>query len=112
MAALLTTASKLTCPHGGTVAIAPGSPGVTAGGPLALATDSYTISGCSWQIVVGTGTVPHPCVTVQWSQVNTKTTVNGVPTLSLDSKGLCLAADQVPQGNVAIVSTQPGVSGD
>ncbi len=111
MAALLTTASQLTCPHGGTVAIAPGATGVQAGAPLALASDSFSITGCTWQIVVGAGTVPHPCVTVQWSLVNKKTTVNGVPTLSLDSKGQCLAADQVPQGPVSIVAAQPLVSG-
>jgi hypothetical protein len=111
MAALLTTASTLQCPHGGTVSIVSGNTQVQAGAALALATDTFTISGCPWQIVVGAGTVPHPCVSVKWTVINQKTTVNGTPTLSQDSKGLCLAADQVPQGPVSVVMTQALASG-
>ncbi len=110
-AALLTTASSLQCPHGGTVAIASGNSTVVAGAALALATDTFTISGCPFQIPVGAGTAPHPCMTVQWTKANLLTTVNGTPTLAQDSAGLCLAADQAPQGPVSVVSTQPTVIG-
>lgn len=110
-AALLTTASSLSCPHGGTVAIVSANPAAQAGAPIALATDTYTITGCSFQIPVGAGTVPHPCVSVQWTRVNMLTMVNGTPTVAEDSKGLCLAADQAPQGAVSVASTQPGVTG-
>lgn len=110
-APLLTTASSLQCPHGGTVTIISSNTAVQAGAPLALATDTFTIAGCPFQIPVGVGTVPHPCMTVQWIKPNTQTTVNGTPTLSQDSSGLCLAADQVPQGPVSIVQTQTGASG-
>jgi hypothetical protein len=111
MAALLTMASTLTCPHGGTVSILSSNTRVLAGSALVLATDTFTISGCPFQIPVGVGTVPHPCVTVQWLKPNLLTTVNGTPTLAEDSVGLCLAADQVPQGPVAVTQTQPLVSG-
>lgn len=112
MAALLTTASSLQCMHGGTVAIASANATALAGAaPLALATDTFTITGCPFQIPIGTGTVPHPCVSVQWVTTNLKTTVNGVPTLAADSQGLGVAADQVPQGPVSIVATQPQVAG-
>jgi hypothetical protein len=111
MAALLTTAASLSCPHGGSVLIVSTNTKVQAGAPLALATDTFTISGCPFQIPIGTGSVPHPCVTVQWLKPNLRTTVNGVPTLSQDSVGLCLAADQVPQGPVSVSQTQPLVSG-
>lgn len=111
-AALLTTASSLQCPHGGTVSIVSTNSTVSADStPLALATDTFTIAGCPFQIPVGTGTVPHPCIRVQWTKPNVFTMVNGTPTLAQDSVGLCLAADQVPQGPVSVVNTQPKVSG-
>jgi hypothetical protein len=110
-APLLTTASSLQCPHGGTVTIASTNTQVQAGSPLALSTDTFTVAGCPFQIPVGTGTVPHPCVSVQWTKPNMLTTVNGTPTLAQDSVGLCLAADQAPQGPISIVQTQPLASG-
>jgi hypothetical protein len=48
---------------------------------------------------------------VQWTKPNMLTTVNGTPTLSQDSVGLCLAADQAPQGPVSVVQTQALASG-
>lgn len=108
---LLTTASSLQCPHGGVVTIASSNTRVQAVAPLALATDTFTIGGCPFQIPVGTGTVPHPCVRVQWVKPNVRTTVNGTPTLAEDSVGLCLAADQAPQGPVSVIQAQPRASG-
>jgi hypothetical protein len=110
-AALLTTASSLKCPHGGTVSIVSSNSKVLATAALALVSDTFTVSGCPFQIPVGAGTVPHPCVRVQWTRTNTKTTVNGTPTLAEDSIGLCLAADQAPQGPVSVVQTQPAAIG-
>lgn len=110
-AALLTTASSLQCPHGGTVTIASTNTSAQATAALALAGDTFTIAGCPFQIPIGAGTVPHPCVRVQWIKPNLRTTVNGAPTLAQDSVGLCLAADQVPQGPVSVVQTQARVTG-
>lgn len=110
-APLLTISSSLQCPHGGTVSIVSTNTNAKATDALVLASDTFTIAGCPFQIPIGTGTVPHPCVKVQWTKTNLMTTVNGTPTLAQDSVGLCLAADQVPQGPVSIVQTQPLVSG-
>jgi hypothetical protein len=110
-AAFLTTASSLQCPHGGTVTIASTNTQVQATAALALATDVFTIAGCPFQIPVGVGTVPHPCVSVQWTKPNIQTTVNGIPTLAQDSVGLCLAVDQAPQGPVSVVQTQMRANG-
>lgn len=110
-APLLTTASSLMCPHGGTVSIVSANARVLAAAPLALATDTFTIAGCPFQIPVGPALVPHPCVSVQWVLSNLHTFVNGAPTLNADSAGLCLAADQVPQGPVSVVQTQPSAMG-
>jgi hypothetical protein len=107
----ITTASSLQCPHGGTVAIVSSNARVmAAGAPLALATDTFTIAGCPFQIPVGVGTVPSPCVRVQWIVTDVRNGVNGAPTLSSSSVGLCLAATQIPQGPVIVAATQPTVS--
>jgi hypothetical protein len=111
-APLLTVASTLMCPHGGNVAIVSSNVRASAGGlPLALATDTYLISGCPFQIPVGVAMVPHPCVSVTWLKTGLRTSVSGIPTVGLDSVGLCVAADQIPQGPVVIAQTQPRVSG-
>jgi hypothetical protein len=102
----LTTASTLTCPHGGSVSIVSSNTKASINGSsVALATDTFTISGCSFQIPA-TPPIPSPCMTVQWVMPDTKTTVNGTPTLSQNSSGLCLAATQVPQGPVSITAGQ------
>jgi hypothetical protein len=111
MGALLTTSSTLQCPHGGSVSISSSNTKVSASAALALATDTFTISGCPFQIPVGVGTVPHPCVRVQWVVTNMKCNVDNQPTLSQSSQGLCLAADQAPQGPVSIVNTQTKAEG-
>jgi hypothetical protein len=103
----LSTNSTLQCPHGGAVQIASANVRVKADSAYAaLATDQYVISGCSFQIPVGVGTVPSPCVNVQWIVTDLRVKVNGTPTLSRSSVGLCMSALQVPQGPVVIANTQ------
>jgi len=80
--------STLQCPHGGSVQIISANARVKVDGAFAaLATDQFVISGCPFQIPIGTGT-------------------NSTPTLSKSSVGLCLTAEQIPQGPVSIVNTQ------
>ena len=108
----LNTMSALSCPHGGTVTIASANARVSAGGaPLALSSDTFTITGCPFQIPVGVGTVPSPCVRVQWILPDLRDKTNGSLGLSQGSAGLCLAATQVPQGPVGISATQSKASG-
>jgi hypothetical protein len=98
MANLLTTASQLMCPHGGTVTIVTSNVRSTAGGsPIVRSNDTFTVVGC----VFAPGAVPHVCVRVQWVQPATQSRAGGD----------CLAADQAPQGTCQIVATQPRVSG-
>jgi hypothetical protein len=103
----LNVMSTLQCPHGGAVQIISANARVKAGGAFAaLATDQFLISGCPFQIPVGVGTVPSPCLTVQWIVTDLRVKVNNTPTLSSNSVGLCLNAMQVPQGPVSIANTQ------
>lgn len=103
--------SSLQCPHGGSVQITSANTRVKVDNAYAaLATDQFIISGCPFQIPIGTGTKPSPCVTVQWLVTDMRTKVNSTPTLSKSSAGLCLTAEQIPQGPVTIANTQTKTS--
>ena len=103
----LTTASVLTCPHGGTVAITSANPRARAGAPIATAADVFVIAGCPFTLP---GPTPSPCATVQWLVPAARLTAGGPPVLDTSSVGLCLAATGAPQGPVVVQSTQARVS--
>lgn len=108
MAGLLTIASVMMCPHGGTVQAVSSNAQTSAAGAFVLrASDTFVIVGCPFVI----STVASPCVSVQWIVPAARSRVGGDPTLTEASVGLCCAATQAPQGPVSIVSTQPRVSG-
>lgn len=107
MPALLTTASTLMCPHGGTVTAVPGQTQAQAGAPIVRGTDTFIVAGCA----LSGATPPSPCVTVQWQSTATRVKSGGDLSLNEASVGLCLAATQAPQGTVIIAATQPQVSG-
>jgi hypothetical protein len=109
MGGLLTTASVLMCPHGGTVSAVTSNTRANAGGaPLVRVSDTFIIAGCPFTLP---GPVPSPCVSVQWVSPDARSQAGGAFTLSEASVGLCLAATQAPQGTVLITSTQPQVTG-
>jgi hypothetical protein len=109
MGGLLTTASVLMCPHGGTVSIVSSNTQATAGGsPLVRPSDTFIIAGCPFTLP---GPVPSPCVSVQWMQPDARSKAGGDFTLSEASVGMCLAATQAPQGTVLINTTQAKVTG-
>ncbi len=104
---LLTTASTMQCPHGGTVQASTSNSAVKADGAFVLLlSDVLTISGCPFQIPVGAGTKPSPCMKVQWVVGEMMLKVNSTPMLSEGSTGLCFTAESIPQGSVSITNTQ------
>jgi hypothetical protein len=108
MAGLITTGAMMMCPHGGAVQGTPLSRHVQAGGtPLLTASDMFVIAGCPFVV----GLVPHPCVSVRWVRPAAHSTASGNPTLTMESVGLCVAADQAVQGTVLISFTQQSASG-
>jgi hypothetical protein len=108
---LLNVSSTLQCPHGGSVSISSANTKVKADGAFAaLSTDTFTISGCPFQIPA-TPPIPSPCMTVQWLVTNMRTKTNSTPNLNKSSVGLCLSASQIPQGPVTIANTQSKASG-
>lgn len=107
MSNLLTTSSVLMCPHGGTVMIVSSNARAKAGDFLVRSSDTFTIAGCPLNVAGA----PHPCVRVQWVKSTLRCQAGGDFLLNHDSVGLCLAADQAPQGTVLIQSTQMRASG-
>jgi hypothetical protein len=107
VSALLTTSSTLMCPHGGTVQIVSSNARASAEDFLVRPSDTFTITNC----LFAPGGVAHPCVRVQWVTNVLRCKAVGDFLLNQDSVGLCLAADQAPQGTVMIQSTQMKVSG-
>jgi hypothetical protein len=108
MSALLTTASTLQCPHGGTVVLVTSNATTQVSGAFAItASDTLSIAGCPFMI----GPNPHPCVLVQWVSTDANSTIGGGATLSESSVGLCQAPDQAVQGSVMITVGQSAVSG-
>lgn len=103
----ITLDATLQCPHGGKVAIVSTNTSTRAGTAMATVADQFLIAGCAFQLP---GPVPSPCVKVQWMVPDVKTRINGNPTLSASSVGMCLSAAQVPQGPVIVASTQQKVS--
>jgi hypothetical protein len=103
MAHLLTVTSTLQCPHGGSVTASTRNTRVKAAKNFVVrSTDTFTIAGCSYTL----GTVPHPCVRVQWDVHAEHHKTQRAPSLTEDSVGYCLAADGAMQGSVVVSSTQ------
>ena len=105
----VTVVSTLQCPHGGTVQIITTNARTAAGGFVATATDTFIVAGCPFQIPA-TPPIPSPCVTVQWIVPDTRVRVDGTPTISESSVGICLSVAQLPQGPVQVVGGQTRVA--
>ena len=85
---LLTTASTMMCPHGGTVTAIPGQTQATIDAPIVRLSDTFIIAGCAF----APGGVPMPCVTVQWVVGATRVQAGGDFVLTESSVGLCMSA--------------------
>ncbi|WP_068076542.1 hypothetical protein [Novosphingobium lentum] len=105
MPPLLTTASTLMCPHGGTVTGTPGATSATADAVILRATDSFSIAGCTFNV----SGVAQPCTAIQWVKTSQKVKHGGDLVLDAGSVGLCLGP--APQGVVIVSATQAKVSG-
>jgi uncharacterized Zn-binding protein involved in type VI secretion len=97
------------CPHGGQLSIISTNVRVTVGGqPLATLGDQFLIAGCAFTIPPGK---PQPCLKVQWLVPAGRVTIGGQPAILQTSSGLCLTAEQIPQGPPTVTVAQMRVLG-
>lgn len=109
---MVTTASSAICQHGAQVTIISSNTRVkAAGSPVAVMNDQYTVSGCPFQVPVGAGTKPQPCVKLQWVAPAVRVRVGGQPVTLKSSSAICLSVEQIPQGSPTVVMTQVRVKG-
>ena len=104
---MLNKSSTIMCSHGGSVTIITTNVRVKVGGDYAITSaDTYTVSGCPFQVPIGTGTKPQPCTTLSWVKPAIRVKINGQPALTMSSSGLCKSSEQIPQGPPTVASTQ------
>jgi hypothetical protein len=104
-APILTTASTLFCPHGGSLILQTSNVDMTIqGAPALLLTDIHTVAGCPFTLP---GPKPSPCIQVRWLVGATQTNVHGTPVLLQNSVGLCYSPEQIPQGPPIVAQVQP-----
>ena len=107
MIPMLTTASTVTCQHGGMAQlITTNTEAKVDGSPVLLQTDMHPIVGCPF-----TPVAYSPCVVIRWVTAATRTSIRSVPVLLQTSVGLCLNAAQVPQGPAIVVQVQQKAKG-
>jgi hypothetical protein len=108
MLPILTTASTVLCPHGGTLTlITSNTTSRVDGAPMLLVIDVHPIVGCPFAV----GPKPQPCVVARWVAGASRTKVNQTPVLLTNSVGICHSAEQIPQGPPNIVKVQQKARG-
>jgi len=104
---MLTLASVMICPHGGSIqAITSNTQVSISGVPVLRASDTFLVAGCPFFI----GPKPSPCLTVKWILADVRSSAAGGATLSQSSIGLCLNEFQAPQGTAVVLQTQSFVT--
>ena len=104
------------CTHGAPATIGPSQPRVLVNGqPIATMLSVMTVAGCPFQIPVGAGTKPQPCVLVKWTMPSVRFLVNGQPAALIPTPGpgpgICQSVEQIPQGPPIVSVVQPRVIG-
>lgn len=109
---LVHVGASMNCPHGaGIQVISSNTRVLVSGQPVATVNDSYVVSGCPFQVPIGIGTKPQPCVTARFTVPANRVLVGGAPAIITTSTGICQSAEQIPQGPPMVVSTQLKASG-
>lgn len=99
------------CTHFAPALIAPTQPRVLVSGqPVATMAALITVTGCPFTTPVPK---PQPCLTVKWLMPSARVLVMGQPAMLQPAPGtgpgLCLSAEQIPQGPPVVTAVQPRV---
>ena len=113
---LLHIGAVVQCTHEAPSTATPPPPRVLVSGqPVAPVSSLWTVVGCPFQIPVGVGTVPQPCVRVQWIMPSERILIGGSPALLQPGPGtgagVCLNVEQVPQGPPIVSQMQLRAAG-
>jgi hypothetical protein len=113
---LLHVNATMQCTHMAPATIAPSQPRVLVSGqPIATMVSQIAVAGCPFQVPVGAGTKPQPCMTVKWTMPSGRFVVGGQPAALLPAPGtgpgICLSAEQIPQGPPTVSVVQSRVIG-
>lgn len=113
---ILHVGAVMQCTHQAPATTTPTQPRVTVTAqPVAVATNQITVAGCPFQIPVGAGTKPQPCVKVQWAMLSARILVTGRPVLLQTppgpgvGAGVCQSVEQIPQGPPSVSTIQTRV---
>ena len=108
---VLNISSTVLCMHGGSAILTTSNSKLMVDNvPALLESDVHSVAGCPFQIPVGPGTKPSPCVRIEWSLGATQMQVNGVGVLLQSSIGKCYNPEGAMQGVANIVNTQVKIS--
>ncbi|OGB24084.1 MAG: hypothetical protein A3I66_11460 [Burkholderiales bacterium RIFCSPLOWO2_02_FULL_57_36] len=108
--------AAIKCMHTATATIAPSQLRVLVSGqPVATMLSKIGVVGCPFQVPVGAGTKPQPCVIVKWAMPSTRFLVGGKPAALLPAPGpgpaACQSIEQIPQGFPTVSTVQLRVIG-
>ncbi len=107
---LLHVGATASCSHGGQMStISSNARVLVSGQPVAILSDNYLISGCSFTLPPTSK--PQPCVKVLWLVPASRVMVSGQPAILQTSSGMCQSAEQIPQGAPTVTATQTRVRG-
>ena len=105
---LLHAGAALICTHGAPVTVTTSSARVKVNGqPVATASDTFTVTGCPFNI----SGAPQPCVKINWLKPASRVFIDGKPAVVQTSTGVCVAGNQAVQGPPQVVTVQPRVRG-
>lgn len=101
---ILTTASQVTCTHGGKPTLTTSNTKVKADGmPALLESDVHAVAGCPFTVP---GPKPQPCVKIEWTMGAAMCKCDGTKVLIQSSIGKCISAEGATQGLAIIAQTQ------
>ena len=113
---LLHIGAVVQCTHAAPSTATPSAPRVLVSGqPVATVANLWSVTGCPFQIPAPPGTVPQPCIRVQWAMPSGRIIVGGSAGLLQPGPGTgaggCLNAEQAPQGPPVVNQMQLRAAG-
>jgi hypothetical protein len=102
MSKLLTTASVVTCPHGGIAKLGTSNTKTKAGARVLVETDVHDVFGCPFWA----GSKYSPCRKITWNAGPRTVTIHGTKVLVTSSVGTCKNSERAVQGVARVSSTQ------